>query len=387
MEKLKVLSIIPDRGGIGYFRSTLPHFRMNELFAETVDCTMTFNPVLCLNNYDIVHVCKKSIASPEILFNPSRKYKVVLDIDDWWNDDPTITRIIEAADLVTTTTEYFKNIILKYNSNVAVLPNAAARYIQQFIPSTILSNKLRFGLLLGSSHEEDVKLLSGLANMIYNSELKDKVQLVLCGFDLSGSLITKSTLTGKVVTLPLPKDKAPYPKYEKILTDNYKCVSESYGNFLKNTDIPATYSNEKYEMYFRRWTKPITEYADMYKWIDVLLVPLKDTVFNRCKSPLKLVEAGYRNIPVIASDVIPYKEDIISYFEKGGIENLAGNGILIDNNKGAKAWFKAIKKLCYNPYLIHRIADNLYKTVRDKYYLDDICKKRLDIYLKLTGRC
>ena len=56
MEKLKVLSIIPDEGGVGYFRSTLPHFRMNELFAETVDCTMTFNPVLYLNNYDIVRL-------------------------------------------------------------------------------------------------------------------------------------------------------------------------------------------------------------------------------------------------------------------------------------------------------------------------------------------
>lgn len=41
--------------------------------------------------------------------------------------------------------------------------------------------------------------------------------------------------------------------------------------------------------------------------VSIGLAPLSNTQFNRCKSPLKALEYGARGIPVIASDVEPYR--------------------------------------------------------------------------------
>jgi O-antigen biosynthesis protein len=37
-----------------------------------------------------------------------------------------------------------------------------------------------------------------------------------------------------------------------------------------------------------------------------VLVPLRDNLFNRCKSELKMIEAGHFAKPVMVSNVMPY---------------------------------------------------------------------------------
>jgi glycosyltransferase involved in cell wall biosynthesis len=56
---------------------------------------------------------------------------------------------------------------------------------------------------------------------------------------------------------------------------------------------------------------PIHEYGSLYKKFDVSLAPLQNTRFNRCKSELKVVEAGYTKTAIIASNTTPYKQSII----------------------------------------------------------------------------
>ena len=41
---------------------------------------------------------------------------------------------------------------------------------------------------------------------------------------------------------------------------------------------------------------------------DIGIAPLCDTEFTRCKSPIKIMEYGINRIPVVASNVEPYKE-------------------------------------------------------------------------------
>ena len=48
------------------------------------------------------------------------------------------------------------------------------------------------------------------------------------------------------------------------------------------------------------------DYPAMLAWFDILLAPLKDTEFNRAKSDIKLVEAGARGIPWVASPLPMY---------------------------------------------------------------------------------
>ena len=50
------------------------------------------------------------------------------------------------------------------------------------------------------------------------------------------------------------------------------------------------------------------DYPLMYSYIDILLVPLRDTHFNRAKSDIKLLECGASKTPYVASDM-PFYHD------------------------------------------------------------------------------
>lgn len=71
------------------------------------------------------------------------------------------------ADYVTTTTPLFANEIKKHNKNVFVIPNAINPEEKQFIPQPTKSDRLRFGIIYGSSHEHDIALLEGLTNQLH----------------------------------------------------------------------------------------------------------------------------------------------------------------------------------------------------------------------------
>lgn len=49
-----------------------------------------------------------------------------------------------------------------------------------------------------------------------------------------------------------------------------------------------------------------TEYHELFYDKGICLIPLLNNKFNRCKSELKMLEAGYYEKPVIVSDVHPY---------------------------------------------------------------------------------
>lgn len=53
---------------------------------------------------------------------------------------------------------------------------------------------------------------------------------------------------------------------------------------------------------------PYRSYPLMLSYFDILLAPLTDDPFNRAKSDIKLVDAGAKGIPYIASDMPVYQE-------------------------------------------------------------------------------
>jgi glycosyltransferase involved in cell wall biosynthesis len=59
---------------------------------------------------------------------------------------------------------------------------------------------------------------------------------------------------------------------------------------------------------FRDWTTDITEHYRRISRFDVTLAPLRDTVFNRSKSALRVQESLALGVPVIASDVVAYRD-------------------------------------------------------------------------------
>jgi len=317
----------------------------------------------------------------------------IMDLDDYWSPGPhhpahllikqsgmdkMIINNLRLAKNVTTTTEIFADEIRKFNENVFVLPNAIDPTEKQFIPNPESSERIRIGWLGGSSHLHDLKLISSVAGQF------DNVQLVLCGFDLRGVMTMIDEKTGKQTQRPIKPQESVWFEYEKIFTDNYRTVSPEYKEFLfqfKNEEYP----NVNNEPYRRVWTKSINSYASNYNLFDILIAPLEENIFNKVKSQLKVIEAGFHKKAIVAQDFGPYQIDLKNAQQFGGGWDPTGNSLLVNPNRNHKDWVKHLKKLVENPDLIKQLSDNLYNTVKDTYSINKVSENRRDLYLKLLN--
>lgn len=405
-KKIKILVIPSDKSGCGFFRSLQPHLYLNDHYSDLFDIDITYEipkiPYLekFFTQYDIIHIHKQLDRNCELM--KLMKFcgcKVIVDIDDHYdlgNDHPmSVTARIEnwkepiinhlrLADMVTTTTEIFKKELLKHNKNVVVIPNAINPNEGQFIPKPTKSDRLRFGIICGSSHLEDIKLLNGMTSML-PKDVIDKIQFVLCGFDTNGTRTFRNVKTGEVISRPIEPKETCWYEYEKILTNNYSIVSQEHKDFLNKFIKGYEYPNID-EAYRRCWTKNINEYATHYNNIDVLLVPLKENNFNKVKSQLKVIEAGFFNKAIIAQNFGPYTIDLVPMIEKGGSINENGNALLVDSNKNHKQWAKYIIKLANDRDMVEKLQKNLHDTVKDKYSLDEVSKIRVSAYIDLMNK-
>jgi glycosyltransferase involved in cell wall biosynthesis len=318
----------------------------------------------------------------------------VMDIDDNWEVGPQhplyqshkrlgldklIVENLKRFDYVTTTTHIFANKIKKYNKNVLVFPNAIDPTDEQYSSVKNPSNKIRFGFVMGSAHEKDMEQFKGVFNSL-PQEVKEKMQVVLCGFDLRGT-ITMVDKDGKPVSQrPITPTESVWYKYEQTCTHNYSLCSEDYKTFLNNFVKDVQWPLIDNEFYRREWTKDITEFAKHYRNLDVLFAPLDCNSFNEVKSELKFIEAGFTRTAVIATNYGPYTIGSKNMMEFGGELNQEGNCILIDDRKKHKDWRKAIIKLVNNPELIKVLQDNMYEHVKDKYDIRNVTKDRAEWY-------
>ena len=164
------------------------------------------------------------------------------------------------------------------------------------------SSDLRIGWLGGSSHLHDLQLLDQSFSKLTSQS--DKLQFVLCGFDTRGTVTEINSQTGEHTKRNILPHETVWASYEKIFTQNYSTISDEYKKFLleyTNTEYP----NELNESYLRVWTKPVTSYAKNYSKFDVSLSPIKNTMFNRMKSQLKVIEAGFYKKALIATNLGP----------------------------------------------------------------------------------
>lgn len=323
----------------------------------------------------------------------------IMDLDDYWMAGPEhpmykvikqqeldvkIKNNLKRVDYVTTTTPIFAEEIKKLNKNVFVLPNTINPNEEQFISKPEKSDKLRFGWLGGSSHEHDLNIIYSSVSQ-YLEQHSDDSQFVLCGFDTRGTITEINEKNGEQKQRKINPQESVWYRYESSFTKNHVLINSDYRTQLLKFDREG---DEKYdssnEIYRRVWTKPITTYASNYNMFDVSLAPLKETMFNKVKSQLKVIEAGFHKKALIAQDFGPYQIDLINVFERGGEINPNGNAILIPTHKNHKDWFKAMKKLHDSPELVKLISENLHKTVMEKYHIDKITGDRASLYRLLV---
>jgi GT2 family glycosyltransferase len=89
--------------------------------------------------------------------------------------------------------------------------------------------------------------------------------------------------------------------------------------------------------------------------LDLALVPLEVNAFNECKSNLRLLEIGTCGVPIIATDLVPYR---------------CGLPVTLVENR-FKDWMNAIQAFINDPLLRERQGDALREAIHRDWYLRD----------------
>lgn len=361
---MRILYCTNSGNAVDYFRAVMPANYINRTYGHTIDVKKITELGWGLADYDIVHFHANHLQSPgfrQVL--QESKSRLFMDVDDYWilpksspyyevhKTKDFIFHFANRIECVTTTTKIFKKELDKHFKKVVVIPNAIDTEIMQYKAKETHSKRFRVGLIGGASHLHDIDQLRGIEKYLSN-ELKHDLQIVLAGFNVSGLSMPELSI---------------WNEYEQLLTNNYGLINDDYRNYLLN------YNSQDYPVvddmpYKRLWSKPIDEYATLYNEIDVLLAPLEYHKFNCMKSELKAIEAGVMGKPLICSNVGIYEE-----LFKG-----SDNAIVV-KSQDAREWARAIKALM-NKDTYQAKKDNLQQFVKKRYNIDNICKKRLELY-------
>lgn len=409
--KIKILAIPSDRTGVGKYRSIDPHRMLHHMYKDEfyveINPVPDYNDIQYFKQFDIVHFTKapsNDTANGVAIVKRIQDFgcKVVVDNDDYWKVDSfnpyffgmlqhkiheKLLEIIKVADYVTTTTPIFADEIRKFNKNVVVFPNAIDPEEPQFQPTPMPNERLRVGFLGGSSHLDDIALLSGMCNKLL--PYQDKIQLVLVGFDTRGSMIEQRTKDGKMTRRQMKPEETVWYEYEQIFTSKMQLLEKypEYIQYLKKyTQDPYLPEMPEVEMsmpYRRLWTRDIHNYARNYNNLDISLAPLVENKFNSFKSQLKAVEAGFHKKALVAQNFGPYQLDLTPIVEHG-VVNPKGNAYLIDSHRNHKEWFQAVKFLMDHPDVREMMANNLYETVKERFDLRNITKARAEFYRSIV---
>jgi hypothetical protein len=190
---------------------------------------------------------------------------VICDIDDHWilssnhvvkkTADAMRKQSIEAlmyADEVWTTHELLGSHVDKLNTNWYVIPNALDPNDPQWQPKKEYSN--RIGWAGGITHFHDLML---------TKEAWGSTVPVVCGF-------------------------TDQPEWKR-LSDNFKA------DYINALDVH--------------------NYGLLYDQFDIAIAPLEDNKFNRCKSNLKIIEAGMKGLPIFVQNIHPYTDEHSGIFK------------------------------------------------------------------------
>ena len=256
--------------------------------------------------------------------------KIVLDFDD---DPHTIDprhpdieklkerkhmwdRMIKLADHIVVSTEEIKKSVEKQNPYITVIPNAIDPEIWKFKKKERNDGKIRIGWICSGSHFVDKPIVENIMDELI----------------------------------------AEYPNVEFHMAGLIMNDCHGTGWFHHS----ATLGYKKFPKY----------YAEL-GW-DIAIAPLEDIPFNHAKSNIKFLEAAMLKIPMVASDVTPYR-----CIQHGKTGYLASNFVQFK---------KYLKLLIENEKLRKEIGENAYQYVMDNWTIDKFLPKYEELFDKLMDK-
>lgn len=341
----RICALIEERTGVSYHRIEIPVASFNDTHKDEFKMmiangfTLQHPP-----DYDIIWLNRVSGKAETFTYMKQAKAngtKIVLDFDDWIElpkdhghnhgmftpiIQEQIRRTIDLADVIWAASECLRDELLKLypSKEIIYIPNAIDFSQPQFIPVPRKQQRYTIGWIGGTSHQHDLeKLLMPLKKLLPSKDYN----IMLGGYS---------------------KTSPEYWDYVCSLLSSMGKLPD--GRFLKV---------EALDCY---------NYAFMYNLLDLSLAPLCDDIYSRCKSNIKVLEAGAFNLPIICSWVDPYMEFISQGLAYQGVE-----------------WTGRIQHLIKNPAAGIKMGETLGKYVREHYDIRVVNKLRYESIKKLIA--
>jgi len=254
--------------------------------------------------------------------------------------------MMNMADVITVTTDTLQKEMTTFGERVVVLRNKINLDYPAWNQPKVTRDRVTIGWAGGSSHFDDLQIVRQFVQQVCRSS---NVDFMMCGYSKGGIqyLYVEDKQTGMV--------RVKEEKLERGMWD----------------DVVDIFKQEIGDRFVVRNALPLEQYPKFFSEFDIAIAPLQDNRFNSGKSELKVVEAGVYSLPVVASDVAPYRE-IIKHGE---------NGFLAKNTR---EWIKYLTRLINDKELRIIMGKNLRATVEKRYNANDQ-KKLVDLYRKLKG--
>ncbi len=253
--------------------------------------------------------------------------KVVFDIDDLLIELPQFLshhkmivdskqRIIKAlkiADLITSSTDNLKDRLINYNDKIACVPNYSDSLPDFFSRHFDVSSE-EVNLVISSSDDVLVDLLIEPLKFI-----QDKYNCKIIAIGPPGNRLSSSGL-----------------------------VVEKLGNM----------THFEFKKFLAGTNNAIG------------LIPLDDSLFSSCKSPIKYFDYVNAGLPTVCSNVDPYRSVVID----------GKTGFLVKDD-----WITAISRLINNYSIRSEVANNSLKNIKEKYSSNASVTKLTDQIYKLKS--
>ena len=120
---------------------------------------------------------------------------------------------------------------------------------------------------------------------------------------------------------------------------------------------------------------PVSQYpAALASWrFDIMLAPLEDNPFNRCKSNIKILEAAAMGVPILVSPVTPYSDFAARDPELSFMVC-----------KTTAQWSTKIRQLIHEPALRSHLVMRMRKVMEEHFSIEVVKEKWLELARSIT---
>lgn len=353
-QKPKILYIVRDDGGCGFFRCLQPakYIQFMGLAETQTVMRIPTNEQLLWADLVVMQESGAPHSAQFAKFLLQNKIPYIVEFDDFvhhvsprnaggygaWN--PGTLFVHRAMELLrssfgaTVSTNQLAREYFPYNPFIYVVPN----YLDKFLWDQPIvrrnDGKIRIGWCGGNAHGDDLYMISRVMERLIK-EFDGKVVFETMG-------MTAQELKGIFPMQHTTADSCPSCGFEGKL---HHYPGESLENY------PGALAS-------RGW--------------DIAVAPVINNAFGNCKSDLKIKEYGAAGIPIVASDVVPYREA-----KKDGAHILLAETY--------EEWYNNLRSLITDKALRDDLASRT-KEWAARYWIQDNAQHIFEAYTQVIDR-